>query len=346
MSDLDRETGKVDGWLQPLADDAAPCGPDLEYDNDFLALTQAVEGKPETQFGPAEAPDWRTAFELAESMLDRTRDLRIAINWLRAGLHVKGFDFLPVGLKLMVGLVEQLWEHVHPLPDPDDNDPYGRVNALTLLSEAEVLLADMRTLTVVSDRSVGELSIRQIEVALAHVPARSDETELGRGQVDQMLAAALEKSPQIRETATQAAELVEKLVESINSQLGLGVAPDLKPLVKTVKAVLSVMPAPAGEEGSGDGDGEDAGVGTGAPGRKLAGTVSSREDAIRAIDLVCQYLERTEPTNPAPLFLRRAKHLIGHNFLQLMKELAPDALAGVARVVGVDPESVESPEGS
>jgi type VI secretion system protein ImpA len=72
----------------------------------------------------------------------------------------------------------------------------------------------------------------------------------------------------------------------------------------------------------------------------LTGGVHSRQDALRAIDMVCEYLERTEPTNPAPLFLRRARRLISHSFLQLVKELAPDALAEVARVVGVDPDTV------
>ena len=51
-----------------------------------------------------------------------------------------------------------------------------------------------------------------------------------------------------------------------------------------------------------------------------------------------------EPTNPAQLFLRRARSLLELNFLELMKELAPNALDEVARVVGVDPNSVGSPE--
>jgi type VI secretion system protein ImpA len=57
---------------------------------------------------------------------------------------------------------------------------------------------------------------------------------------------------------------------------------------------------------------------------------------------VCAYLERAEPTNPAQLFLRRGQQLIGQNFLQLIKALAPDALSGVAGMVGVDPSSLDS----
>ena len=88
----------------------------------------------------------------------------------------------------------------------------------------------------------------------------------------------------------------------------------------------------------------EAGGGNGGGRGALAGQVSSRADALRAIDMVCEFLERTEPSNPAPLFLRRARQLVNHNFLQLMKELAPEAMASVARTVGVDPDSVKGPE--
>ena len=66
----------------------------------------------------------------------------------------------------------------------------------------------------------------------------------------------------------------------------------------------------------------------------------SREEAVRAIDLVCEYLSRAEPTNPAQMLLKRARRLIDHDFLQLIKELAPDSLNEVARLMGVDPDSV------
>ena len=37
-------------FVEPI-DAESPCGPDCEYDNEFLALSQAVVGKPEQQFG-------------------------------------------------------------------------------------------------------------------------------------------------------------------------------------------------------------------------------------------------------------------------------------------------------
>jgi len=349
MSDIAAAENLVEGWLQPLPDEGAPCGPDLEYDNDFLAITQAAAGKPESQFGPAEPPSWRSVVEMADALLGRTRDLRIAILWLRAMLHTQGYAAVVPGLRLVNGLVETHWEHVHPLPDPDDGDPYARVNALTLLGVAEGLIGDLRETRIIEDRAIGLLTGRQVEVALGLSPARADETDLGTGPAGQMLAAALAKAPELRAQCQQAVELTRQLTTLLKDKLGSATAPDLQPLAAFVAGVVSLLPPEAvepegGEAGAEAADG--AAGGGGGPRRGLSGAVNSREEAIRAIDMVCEYLERAEPTNPAPLFLRRARQLVSHNFLQLMKVLAPDALAEVARVVGIDPDTVQTPDGS
>jgi hypothetical protein len=43
-------------------------------------------------------------------------------------------------------------------------------------------------------------------------------------------------------------------------------------------------------------------------------SVESRDDAIKALQMICAYLERSEPTNPAQLLLRRAERLIDKSF--------------------------------
>jgi type VI secretion system protein ImpA len=67
----------------------------------------------------------------------------------------------------------------------------------------------------------------------------------------------------------------------------------------------------------------------------LSGAINSRIDALRAIDMVCDYLERTEPTSPAQLLLRRARRLVDKNFLELVREFAPASAEEVARILGV-----------
>lgn len=349
MSDFEAEQGKVSGWLQALEDESAPCGPDLEYDNDFLLLTQAAVGKPESQFGPAEPPDWRSALDTADSLLGRSRDLRIAIFWARALVHVKGFSALPVGLQLINGLIDQHWEHLHPQPDPDDGDPYARVNALTLLRETDGLMGDLRAARLIDDRAIGNLTVRVIELASGQSTPGSEEEVLSREQVSQMLGAALAKRPELLSNCNEALTLTRQLIAAVNDKLGADIAPDLRPIYNLLKSVIGFLPADSGAAADLSGTDDESGVAvnagnTAAAQRGLAGSVNSREDAIRAIDMVCLYLERSEPTNPAPLFLRRGRQLIGQNFLQLIKVLAPESLAGVAGMVGVDPDAVVGPE--
>lgn len=346
MSQFEAEQFKVERWILPLDDEAAPCGPDLEYDNEFLALTQAAAGKPESQFSAAEAPAWREVLELAEALLDRSHDLRIAILWLRASLSLQGYAILPLGLTLLNGLIESQWDALHPLPD--DGDQYARANALTVLREVDGLIGDLRHAALIEDRSIGRVTVRALELALGLAPNLADEESMSKERLAAMLAAAIAKTPDLQLQCTQAQTLTRQLMTLVSDKLGSDLAPDLRPLWAVVNGLVSLLPsgtlsAEAGaEESTAD---ATAAPNAGVAGRqRLSGTVNSREDAIRAIDMICSYLERTEPANPAPLFLRRGAQLINQNFLQLMKMLAPDALSGVAGLVGIDPSTLDPPE--
>ena len=354
MSDRFSGTASIDLWLTPLDGTDGICGVDLEYDNDFLALTQAAAGKPETQFEAATPPDWRAVREQAETLLSSCRDLRIAMLWVRACINLEGFAALPEGLRLLHGLLDTFWDNLHPLPDPDDGDPYARMNTLAELRELSGVLGDVRRSTLFSARGVGDVQVRQVEVALGLLPARDDEASISRDQLGQMLQAATAQDPSLRAQPSQAMATLKQLTALLNDRAGTEAAPDLKPLQSMLHQLVVVMPAeaPADDgafDGAGNGHGgtadDDQGAGStgggGSTRRGLSGGVHSRDDALRAIDMVCEYLERTEPTSPAPLLLRRARRMINRNFLQLMKDLAPEALADVARVMGVDPDTVQ-----
>ena len=71
----------------------------------------------------------------------------------------------------------------------------------------------------------------------------------------------------------------------------------------------------------------------------FAGAIRSREDVIRVLDNACEYLARHEPSSPVPLLLQRAKRLMVKDFLQIIQDLAPDALSAVAKIGGVDGQS-------
>ncbi|MDR7272995.1 type VI secretion system protein ImpA [Pelomonas saccharophila] len=345
-------------WLQPVSEDD-PCGPDLEYDNDFLALTQAAAGKPETQFAPAEPPDWRAVRSGADDINGRSRDLRVANLLLRARLRLEGFAVLAPGLRLFEELLTRWWDELHPRLD--DGDAFGRINVLGELNSLDATLGDVRASLVLNDRGIGQISVRDIEIAMGDLQARDDESVPSRGQIENMLADAVAGYPQLATQAPAALAALESLGACLAVRLNYGDLPDFSALRTMLDAVAAVSPRPVSIDASADdlagmlndlgiAQGGDAGDDAPAPARRGRsgggggglGAIESRADAVRAIDLVCAYLEKHEPTNPAADLLRRAQRLIDRNFLQLVREFAPDAVNEVARMLGVDPDSLHS----
>lgn len=340
----------VDTWLEPLGD--AACGDDLEWDNDFLEMTQAAAGKPGTQFSDdrdAVPPDWRAVQRLAESLFERTRDVRVAIFWARAQVHLESAATLADSFRLVHGLLDRYWDDVHPRPD--DGDAYARVNALNDMASTSGLLGDVRNASIISNRAIGELRGRDVEVALGMLEPRDGDAGLGSAQIEQMLRDAAADEPALGLFARRAVEYLDKINELMRERVGYGNAPDLQQLSALMKGIQGLMPVDSGESSADAGSEFDAGSDDstggspaarrgGSRGSGLAGSVDSREDALRAIDLVCAYLERTEPTNPAQFFLRRARKLVDKNFLELVRELAPESLDQVARIMGVSSDEI------
>jgi type VI secretion system protein ImpA len=48
---------------------------------------------------------------------------------------------------------------------------------------------------------------------------------------------------------------------------------------------------------------------------------------------VAEYFRQHEPSSPIPMFLERAKRLVAKDFLEVLADIAPEALA-VARLAG------------
>ncbi|HWT38987.1 MAG TPA: type VI secretion system ImpA family N-terminal domain-containing protein, partial [Paraburkholderia sp.] len=161
-------------WLTDLAPDS-PCGGDEEYSPEFRALEQAVAGKPDAQYGgiviAATPPDWALARSLSMTLLERTRDLRVAVYYTRAGMNREGFAGLACGLALIEGLLEQHWSAVHPQLDAaDGDDPTARVNALSALVDRAGLAGELRDVSFVAPRGQRGFALHDLEVLAGEAP--------------------------------------------------------------------------------------------------------------------------------------------------------------------------------
>ena len=77
--------------------------------------------------------------------------------------------------------------------------------------------------------------------------------------------------------------------------------------------------------------------------QELSGQITSNQDVHKALDMIIVYYEQNEPSSPVPLLLRRAKHLVGRTFVDIIRNISPDAMTQVQMVSGEE-EPTDSEE--
>jgi len=327
MAEPDLET-----LLAPLAADA-PCGPDLEYDPAFQAMLAAGAGKPEAQYGekvyPAEPPDWAVVHEHASDLARRTRDLRVAVWLARSGARLRGLPGAVSGLRLVEGLLDRHWEGVHPLLDAsDNNDPTARVMTLAALADPAAGLADLRSAGITGQR--GALTVREIELALGPAELLPGETVPTEDGVVAAVTTLLASNPELAQSMQSSYDVAQAVANSLERRIEASQAPDLVPLKKLLQRVADAASKAAGKGGVAE-QGAAAGAATAS---RQPGTINSREDASRALERVCEWIERNEPSNPAPLLIRRAQRLMSKSFIDIIRDLAPGGVEDIEKLAG------------
>jgi len=342
---------ELEQLLLPISEDA-PCGDNLEYDPEYGALERAAQGKEEQQFGDtvvaAEDPDWREVKSKAIDLLVRTKDMRIVAHLSRAVLATDGLPAFAEAMALLRGMVDRYWETVHPQLDPDDdNDPMFRINTLTSLCDPNSTLRLLRETPIVSSRSLGRFSLRDVQVAAGELPSKSENAPPPeKATIDAaFLDCELEELKAGADAVSQSIEHASAIESSVTEIVGAANSTSLNPLVETLQAVGKVLGEQLARRGVSDApevQEEDAGNGEVAgEGQRLSGEIHSREDVIRALDKVCEYYDRREPSSPLPLLLRRAQRLASKSFLEIIRDLTPEGLTQAQSIGGVSEEEEE-----
>jgi len=334
-------TYDIDSLIAPLADDA-PSGPALDEDPDFLALERVAAGIPERQYGnkvfPAEPPEWPAVYAQALDLAQRSRDLRLAVWLARSGARLHGFGGFVRGLQLVQGLLQQQWDTVHPQFDAEDgNDATMRLNALLPLMAVEAALSDLRASSLSPAR--GSVTLRELELGLGLAEAHIGEVQPTQAGVLHGLEGLLQSHPAVAEDITTALNTAQAMAALLDDKVGSG-APDAGPLLRLLRVagtglqqVQASDVASAEADPDSSDDAEPAARGGGA-----RGDIRSRDDAVRELERVCQWLERHEPSNPAPLLIRRAQRLMNMNFIDIIRDMASNGLEQVETVVGKPPD--------
>lgn len=340
--------------LQELLNEVSadkPCGEYLEYDADYLELGRLILGKPEDPITgeKAQPPNWRDVHKGAYALLQRSKDLQIVVYLLRSLIHLEGITGFRDGMNLLAELIQRYWDDIHPVLDPDDDyDPTARINIIEELSNFDSVLRPLSLAPLVDSKAVGRFSLRDVNVA-------TDKIDVPEGAAKPDLsvvkAAFLDVPGEVIVASYQAIADSEKTLRQIETfigdKVGVGAAPDLSPLTGELRDMRATFEQFAGAFLADEALASDQGVDdTGQPAsvtvvaKPLAvGAISSRQDVLKTLDLICKYYAENEPSSPVPIFLQRAKLLATADFMQIVQNLLPDALTQMHLYTGPDSDT-------
>ena len=124
-------------YIRKPISEAAPCGKDVGYDDDYMAL------KPEID--KTSGNDWKKVVDLGLAILaEKSKDLNVATYLCIGLLQLQGFDGLADGLEGYRILLQEYWDGLYPQRER------ARVSALRMLSSK--LGGDLNTMGLVEAR--------------------------------------------------------------------------------------------------------------------------------------------------------------------------------------------------
>lgn len=294
-----------------IADIALPDTPaaeELDFDADFARVDAAIceydaVGQVPLRKG-AEPFHWTSVESACRGLLGKAADVRVGVWLLRAALAQRGLAGAAEGLAALAAIAAQPLENIRPAGQPDA--PAGETHALHLawLCGPAFLhqLAHSR-LSADSELRVGQL---------AKDPAAAPPAERER---------ALRDLSRLRAGLAALTDLSQR--EGFADQFDCGgVNALLDELEAALTPMLAAVPAEAPV------------LSEAAPAARAlpAGALNSREEVAAALDLIVAYFREHEPGHPAPIFLLRAKRMLGAGFEELMAELFAESDALVAKL--------------
>jgi type VI secretion system protein ImpA len=328
--------------LQPIAGEQ-PCGDSLE-DTELLSSFDAfrlfgqarpLDAKAEDDEKripkPPESPEWIVIRDKALEALAKSKDLRLLANLGTALLRTDGVSAFSETLNIASQWLEMYWSQTYPLVD---EDAILRRNALNCFADPMAVVDGLRRIPLVRSRQHGTFSLRDIDIATHQLTPGDGDAQVDENQVNAAFGSMpLAELTQLHESVVKAVASLQKIDASMRDAAGSDSTPAFDPLKAQLARLSQVLRAQvAGHPESAGQPGID-GAAPSEEGGSAIGVVKSRQDAIRALDAVAAFFKRTEPSSPIPMFLERAKRLVSKDFLEVLADIAPEAVAQ-ARAAG------------
>jgi type VI secretion system protein ImpA len=327
--------------LEPITPEQ-PCGDNLE-DTELLAsfdsyrlfgqsrpLDAPSEPDEKRIPKPADSPEWLVIRDKANQALAKSKDLRLLANLGAALLRTDGLGGFAAALNVASEWLDVYWNQVYPLVD---EDAIQRRNALNNFADPMGVVDRLRRIPLVNSRQHGRISIRDIDIAARQLAPAEGETPFDENQITAGFEAMpLEELTALHDNVATAIGAVKKIDGKMREAAGSEATPSFEPLATQLAKINQTLRTRLAAR-TGGAEAGDGGAAPAAAGAALSGVVKSRQDAIRAIDAIAKFYREAEPSSPIPMLLDRAKRLVSKDFLEVIEEIAPDALM-TARAAG------------
>lgn len=338
--------------LQPISEDA-PCGKSLE-DTDTLTAFDAyqiwgqtsLEPPPKEDGAPVRKdarksdrpPNWAEIRDEALSALQISKDLRLLTYLGAAVLRTEG---IPAFVRTLGAASHWLAVYPTQVYPVIDEDALFRQNALNCFADPVAVIDGLRRTPLISHRQHGRFSLRDLEIVSGQTTPVGDEPRPDSEQINAAFAGtALEELKSLADAIDGALTALGSIDSAMRSASNGEFVPTFEALVLQFKKMAAAlraqiashpasMEAAAVVEPSSDGGGSTT---------IAVGSIRSRQDAIRALEAAAEFFRRNEPSSPIPLFLDRAKRLVSKDFLEVLADIAPDALPQARSAGGIRDE--------
>jgi type VI secretion system protein ImpA len=334
--------------LQPISEDRF-CGESLE-DTDLLAsfdgfrlfgqsrpLDAPAEPNEKRVPKPPESPEWGDIRDQALDALARSKDLRLLAYLGTALLRTDGLPAFSETLNVASQWLETHWSETYPLVD---EDAVLRRNALNCFADPMAVVDAIRRVPLVRSRQHGTFSLRDVDIATHQLSPAEGDTPADEHQIQAAFASMpLTELSRLLDSIVSAVASLNKIDGLMSDAAGSDAMPGFEPvaaqlvrMTQVLRAQIASHPESAAAAGGAEATAESG------EGVSVSGAVKSRQDAIRALDAVAAFFKRTEPSSPIPLFLERAKRLVSKDFLEVLADIAPEAVPHARAVGGLKDE--------
>lgn len=360
-------------FLAPVDNDILS-GVDLRNDARFHAIERLIapaakenrDASDETNSDVSTSVDWDDVQAKSIELAAEGQDLRLLVIVARSLYHTDQFAGLAKGLDTITQLIDGFWETLHPTlrdrPTPKES-ALRRTNALMQLENDETgLLGDMEYLPVFTLRGLGPVTGQDLARGkmTADQVFREGPSGLGRAEqeaqraehdelVNRVKASCrayaseqTEKMQALRKGIAECVVALTALETKLSEKLGgNGAGVKFNALTQFLDRAVSTLAV----SDNGDEEMETETTPTETPLTKGAvskgassapGTISTRKDVEKYLDMIIAFYERTEPSSPIPHLARRMRRMVPMDFMELMNEVAPSGMKEFRNAAGVN----------